>query len=409
MPQFPLVPDATCQNHHKIAGINSIDVEKCDIFNFGIFHYEIPPDKVSENDFEYLESKIPSYYGLYEDHIDVDDTRIICKVPGEAATRVSEIVGIAIGLKASKVLFQFKRKDIQKIGVSKKREKRLDFKVDTPTLKIDIETKGTTGAGTVASMIGDIHAKKTGKPNGISRFGFVTLLRKLSDNDQTKIFVTDPDGELHPPSFKGVFNYIAHYCQYLSFALDNSNYNRVVRKLLAGKRYNRRLINTDRIRYRFSFKGRVYLGQCFDKRLQGDLISQYGKDVKSIDALYSVLTKQIGKEKYFLGVDYAVLNAINLKDESFLDSYESNDSYSTINQHEYFEMSDGALFIKSTNGSLPEMERQFTETDVKSRLRGIISFDRREPHLCGAPCRSREKEGDPCQIMTYRDYCHFHR
>jgi len=72
-------------------------------------------------------------------------------------------------------------------------------------------------------------------------------------------------------------------------------------------------------------------------------------------------------------------------------------------------MSDGILFIKSKNGQLKEIEKQFTEDEVKKRLSELYGYKRREPHQCGASCRSREKEGNPCKIMTYRENCHFHR
>ena len=68
--------------------------------------------KIGENDFEYLQGKIPAYYMLYDDQIDIPDKRnaIICKVSGEAAKNVSEIVGIGIGLKAASFIFKIQKK-----------------------------------------------------------------------------------------------------------------------------------------------------------------------------------------------------------------------------------------------------------------------------------------------------------
>jgi ferric-dicitrate binding protein FerR (iron transport regulator) len=100
------------------------DVSKEDIFNYGIFHYEIPPDKLSDNNFEYLESKIPAYVGMYEDYIDFDVARqsIKSKTSGESAKNLSEIVGIAIGLKSAIQIFGLNKKEIENIPISTKQE-----------------------------------------------------------------------------------------------------------------------------------------------------------------------------------------------------------------------------------------------------------------------------------------------
>jgi hypothetical protein len=389
--------------------VSHIEIEKQDIFNYGVFHYEVPPDKIGENEFEYLESKIPSYYGLYSDHLDLTVDKIVCKVSGEAAQRLSEIVGIGVGLKSALDIFNLRKKDIGKIKASKKREKRLDFNVKIPSGHIDIETKGTVVASNVAGMISDVHSKKIGKPTGVNRYGFVTLLRKAEHTDRSIIYVTDPESDEKPINLRGIYVHIAHYLAYLRFALDNPGYNRLARIVLKGSKYKKPPIKFEKIKYSLDYSGKTYLGKCFDKRLIVENISEFRSVSKSIDGLFRSLTKFVGKEKYFLGIDSEILEAINKKDISFLEEYDSKDQYSVSDGVEYIHMSDGVLFIKSLNGALPKMDEIFPEEDVKSRLQLIARFNNHEPKECGAPCRSRDIEGKPCEIMTYRGNCHFHR
>jgi len=92
-----------------------------------------------------------------------------------------------------------------------------------------------------------------------------------------------------------------------------------------------------------------------------------------------------------------------------LTTYSSSDRYETLGGQQYMQMSDGVLFIRSRDGSLPEMEEKFPESDVRARLFEFNDYLSGAGHECGAPCRSREIEGKPCEIKTYREHCHFHR
>ena len=411
MAKLELITDDTCNDMSKVSNTSHIYVEKHDIFNYGVFHYEIPPDKISENDFEYLQSKVPTYYGMYDDHIDMHSSRnaIICKVPGEAAAKVSEVVGIAVGLKTSIELFGLDVKDIHKIGLPGTKEKRLDFYTKRNGQDIEIETKGTTLKSSVGTMISDIHSKKVGKKSGVRRYGFVTLLRKSADKDDSKIFMTDPDGDQPEVIRQGIYKYVDYYLIYFSFILDNFQYNRISKALLNNTKFRKQLINENKIMYSFEYNGKKYIGQCFDKRLILDNIISYSETSRSVDVLFKKLTSNIGKEKYFLGLDVDVIDLLNSKKVDELMAYESRDGYSSKNGVEFYQMQDGVLFIKTKDGSLPEMEKQFTENEVKERLGEIYKFNNNEWHRCGSPCRSREKEGKPCDIKTYRSSCYFHR
>ena len=122
-----IIKDDTCK---KLKVQKELNVSKEDIFNYGIFHYEIPPDRLSDNNFEYLESKIPAYVGMYEDYIDFDISRqsIKSKTSGESAKNLSEIVGIAIGLKSAIQIFGLNKKEIENIPIGTKKKKRHEYK-----------------------------------------------------------------------------------------------------------------------------------------------------------------------------------------------------------------------------------------------------------------------------------------
>ena len=149
------------------------------------------------------------------------------------------------------------------------------------------------------------------------------------------------------------------------------------------------------------------------------IISSLDKDLTNIDATIKIFEPdyKFGSEKivnkhrnkYFLGLDIEILKNINSRNIKFLDNYILEDIYDTHENYSYIQMSDGVLFIISKNGALPEMEEKFSESEVKRRLDQLYSFQREIPHKCGASCRSKDIEGKPCDILTYREHCHFHR
>lgn len=403
-----IVKDDTC---NELSVPNKLTVLKEDIFNYGVFHYEIPPDKLSDNNFEYLESKIPAYVGMYEDYIDIDEARqsIKSKTSGESAKNLSEIVGIALGLKSAIQIFGINKKEIENIPISTKQEKRLDYKSTFNGNEIHIETKGTTSKYNVKTMINDIHAKKVGKDSINHKYGFVTLFDGLNKNNGTKIYVTDPSIEPFENNYNGVYKYIYYYLIYFSFILDNPEYNKLFKTLIYKKSVNRNTIKIDKFDYSFTFRNKKYLGQCFDKRLISKLIQNSMMDDDTVTSLFKKLTKNYDRNKYFLGLDIEILKNINSRNIEFLNSYILEDIYDTHEDYSYIQMSDGVLFIISKNGALPEMEEKFSESEVKKRLGQLYSFEKKEPHRCGASCRSKDIEGKPCEILTYREHCHFHR
>jgi hypothetical protein len=385
-------------------------IDKEDVFTFGIFNYEIPPQKLGEDAFEYLNSKIPAYRIIYEDFIEFDSigNRIINHATGEMARDVSEIIGIGVGLKASTSLFNYQRKNIVRIGISERKEKRLDFILKENSRVVEIETKGTVIPSNVSKMIQHTKDKKLGKPAGISRYGFIVEQRKADETNPSIIHVTDPLGD--PIEIdEDIFYFGFYYLPYFMYILDNPDYNKVVKKIIKKTKFRKYLVQKEKIKYRYRFEDKVYLGQCFDNRLVIETIKKYASNSRNVDQLFNMLTSSCGKTKYFLGIDENILDFLNSRMANNLINYSITETYINNSNYSQLRLSDGTLLIISKNGALPTMEDVFPEEDVKNRLREFYDYSNNERHPCGAPCRSREKEGKPCDIMTYRSNCHFHR
>lgn len=258
-------------------------------------------------------------------------------------------------------------------------------------------------------MIADIHAKKIGKENIVHKYGFVTLFDGLTKSDGTKIYVTDPPVEAFNNNYEGVYKYINYYLVYFSFILDNPEYNKIFKTLTLKKSVNKNTIKINKFNYSFTYNDKKYIGQCFDKRLILEFIQSSLIDDDTISSLFKKLTNNYNRNKYFLGLDIEILRNINSRNVNFLSNYISEDIYDTHEEYCYIQMSDGILLIISKNGALSEMEEKFTELEVKKRVGQLYSFEKKRPHKCGASCRSREIRGKSCDILTYREYCHFHR
>jgi hypothetical protein len=66
---------------------------------------------------------------------------------------------------------------------------------------------------------------------------------------------------------------------------------------------------------------------------------------------------------------------------------------------------DGIIFVSSKDGEDDQREKNFNEGDVRQRLSYISGSITNSPHQCGAPCRSKDKEGKPCDKLTFRQNC----
>lgn len=92
-----------------------------------------------------------------------------------------------------------------------------------------------------------------------------------------------------------------------------------------------------------------------------------------------------------------------------MDKYNSKVEIINDNNNSLFLDKDGIIVLKSKNGANKQIEDILSEDEVFHRLGLYGNYVRGESHRCGAPCRSKEIEGKPCEIQTFREHCHFHR
>lgn len=199
---------------------------------------------------------------------------------------------------------------------------------------------------------------------------------------------------------------LLNYAMFLSYILDSKYYNKFI-KPLKNKKLKRVRINQDKFFTQYEFNGKVYLGECFDYRLIRDDLDTFRQN--NVKGLYKYKTKQYGKTKFFIGLDIDIIDTINSKNKDFLKDYKSEWFYSENRKSYHFLDRDGILIVKSENGADSQLENIFTEDEVKRRLGVSFNKNKGYSHKCGAPCRSKEIEGKPCDIRTYRSSCHFHR
>lgn len=411
---LPIVYDDSCKTLPKRP--KTIKVTKEDIYSYGVFNRNPGPFRRTENENKWRNEMIPTLRKTFDDQLEIQEKagRIVNGMDHEEAVKVSEIVGVGAGLKVAKEIMGYRRNKIKKImpkrGADGVEEKRMDFDIAGYPKGLDIETKGITGTGDMSTRIKDIHAKKKTSTNG-TKVGVVVVLRKIDDPKRSFARVTDPEGGEN--NFRmDVYDYIAYYLPILALVMDNPRYNKLVR--LATKRHSF-FIETLKIKYKKSIGGVEYIGQCFDDRLVLGSVLEAKDKANSLDGLKEVMTKKHGKNKYFVGIDSRIIRALNDKDVGFLESYELSERYSRggveTGKFHAVEMclSDGTAVVMSVSGGIPYMEDLFPESDVRVRLKELFDYARKDRHECGEICRSREKEGQSCQIKTFRTACHFHR
>lgn len=400
--------DDSVKNIKRFSKIKQIDICKMDIFKYGILNESVPK-KIKENEFEYLESKIPYLFGLYQDYIDLDTKRIICLADEEQAKRISEIIGVGVGLFYAVQLLKITPNLIQRIPVPKdKKGKYLDFKIIKGKKQYEIETKGTKHHSKKNQFLDDIKAKKQNSTKTAVKCGVITLANDENEKKDSKIIVCDDMNDHVNDNEMTIYDYIRYYQFFLSFILDSSYYNRLVKRL--DKRIlKKNMIREEKIREKYFFKGKEYLGQYFDKRLILDLIAEYYEKDISLNRLFSNLTKEVGKQQFFLGIDKQLIKLLNSKDIGKLKDYFKPRIIEYEDGKKVIRDSDGILFVYSEEGSDSQISKHLDETVVKKRLELIMGAINNTPHPCGAMCRSKEKEGKPCEKLTFRDHCYFHR
>ena len=167
-----------------------IQVSKPHIFKYGIYKEQIP-DFIQEDDFEYLEGKVPHLLGLNDDWIELAPGTIRNLASDEKAAEISELIGVGVGLYYATNLIGANPNQIRRIPHPETRNKILDFSILHDSIKYDIETKGTLYKGNVPAMKKDIREKKRASRAKAVRIGTIALARKPSDLDKSKVIVMD--------------------------------------------------------------------------------------------------------------------------------------------------------------------------------------------------------------------------
>jgi hypothetical protein len=408
--------DETVKDNAFFQNPNSVGINSSELFKYAVWMLEVPA-KVKESDFEYLQSKVPALECLLAEFIEFSTNTIFNLSDDDRGKKnVSEAVGVGLGLKYSTELLGVNPNKFKKIGVPKK-GKYLDYSTIVDEKEYEIETKGTV-SDYFSEMKKDILAKKN---NPILkkvhlRYGTISMLKSKNGEAETEIrtvksqcvIVDDPPEDEIAENDDTFLTQLLSYAVFLSYILDATNYNRYVKPLKKGK-ITRVKINDQKFFGKYKFKEKLYYGEGFDYRLIEENFAPFADRGFEKEAVFKELTKKVGVTKIFIGLDEEVISAINERNEDFLDRYDSEVAFIDENESTTFLDRDGILIVKSQNRADRQLEDIFPDAEVERRLGLYERYLGRDPHKCGAPCRSRDLAGKPCEILTYREFCHFHR
>jgi len=400
--------DETVKDSPLFKSKEELSICKPEIFKYGVFAEEIP-EKVYEADFDYLQSKIPAYELLYSDFLSVYEDRIENISKDDRKKKLlSEVIGVAFGIKYTVELLGTNPSKFKKIGALVE-GKYLDYSVVVDRKEYELETKGTVSTS-YSSFKKDILDKKSNRHNKdvYLRFGTIAMINNAGEAKLSKcVIVDDPPNEdnisQNSDSYK---TQLLNYAMFLSYILDPKYYNKYFKPLKA-RRLKRVRIDSAKFFTKYTFKGKAYYGECFDYRLiRGDLDTLQNNN--STD-LFALKTKQFGKTKFFIGIDERIVDSINANEVSFLADFDEESQCIIDGDSFQFLDRDGILIVKSKDDWDSQLEELFTEEEVKRRLGYSLNYSLGISHRCGAPCTSKDREGKPCEIRTYRGHCHFHR
>ena len=386
--------------------VTSIELDKPEFFKYAVYVREVI-QHVKESDFDYLQSLVPHMVGYYDDLIELTGDKIInlCK-DDRTQQQISELAGVAIGLKYSTSLLDIGLNKFEKIGVPVD-GKYMDYKVVVDGKLYEMEAKGTTQPS-FSKMVKDIIAKKSFSGAHL-KFGTIAAIEGHRYSRKVRcVVVDDPpiEGQLVEADY--FRNQLSYYAVFLGFILDPKYYNRYANRV-ADKAFPRRSIAEGKFFGRYEFNGSTYLGECFDNRLIRRNVEMVLENRTTDIGGFDLLTQIVGKTKFFIGLDEKVISAINRKDREFMENYRSERIFNTGDSTYQFLDVDGILIVKSKGGADEQLESIFTEEDVQKRLDLYEQYIRGIAHECGQPCHSPGIVGKSCAIRTFREACHWHR
>lgn len=397
--------DESVKDNPVFKKITSLDIHTLEIFKFAIFNDD-PPDYISDADvLEFLEGQIPKLEAYHKAYIGAEGKQIFSFASEEKSIKISELIGVGVGLKYVTELFGLNRNTIKKIKRNGLRTKLMDFSLNDAQIKL--ETKGTLDDNKIGYCKKDILLKKEQELSNSLKIGTITLVRKKGSVNPSKLIVCD-DYFQPVKKISNITHYFEYYLPILSLILDNYNYNRIVKRLNGGA-IIKNLISKRKIFGSYKYNNKDYLGNFFDRRLIFEKVKRFAKESSSKNNLFTILTKEEGITKYFVGISKEVIDALNNLDVESLGKFIGSFNIEEDLERTLFLDIDDTLIVKSSNFSDKQIEEIFPEKEVEKRLKFEEDFVKRESHECGASCRSKEKEGKSCEIKVYRGHCHFHR
>lgn len=402
-----IVLDPSVINVSPFNELAEFEVKKIELFKYGALNI-VPPSHVKESDFEYQQGKVPNLHGLWNDFIHMDPKRIVSFAVGETATDLHELVGVGVAVAYSISLLKFNPNIISKIPSAKGGGQILDFTFVCNGKKYELECRGTIYPKRVKEMLSGILSKKIGKPDIAVRYGGVTLIRAPDDNRDSTLTVGDDNREILTADSLNIGHYIEYYKSVLSFILDSKYYNAIDRALSRTK-LPKRIFRSEKVTGIYHFNKRLYKGAFFDRRLILRKIQRLTGGNPTLHSLLKNLTDTEGKQKLFLGIESSLLEDLSFGRVQKIASFEGVAVSSETDGSQVFCDKDGILIVHDKDNSNSQIQEGLPEKEVQRRLSLIYRYIRKEPHRCGAPCRSREIAGKSCEIVTYAAYCHFHR
>ncbi|WP_205958083.1 hypothetical protein [Flavivirga algicola] len=409
MAKIKIEIDETAKDVELFKSLKSITLEKSELFKYAIMMWEVPSHVVG-SDFDHLQSKVPHLEAMLTDFINFDEDQINnLSVDDRVKKIVSEALGVGIGLKYAVELLKTNPNKFKKIEPIKD-GKYLDYSTIIGNKEYEIETKGTTNKYYTSFKDDIISKKKDSESKKVHlRMGTIAMFCNKGDKRASKcVIVDDPPENIINERDDTFKTQLLTYASFLSHIFESKYYNKYIRPI-QNDTLDKVQINENKFFGKYLFEGNEYLGEYFDYRLIKGNIENLNSSARTAKGYFKSLTKKIGKTKIFIGLDKDVIDAINRKDEEFLYQYSSKQKKQEFKNKSLFLDIDGIIIVKSKNGSDKQIERFMSEEEVFSRMGLYSAYRRGQTHRCGAPCRSRELAGKPCDIKTYRGNCHFHR
>ena len=225
--------DDTVKDVELFKSKKEFEICKQEIFKYGVMMEEVPTH-IKEADFDYLQSKIPAYDLLHSDFINISPTRIENLSNDDRKKKmISEIIGVAFGIKYTTELLNTSPSKFKKIGVPIN-GKYLDYSIIEDDKEYELETKGTVSQY-YSSFKKDILEKKAHQSlkDVYLRFGTIAMINNCGDKKTTQCVVVDdpPNNDITSSGNNSFETQLLNYGIFLSYILDSKYYNKYIKPL----------------------------------------------------------------------------------------------------------------------------------------------------------------------------------